>query len=73
MIKDSIFLVDVSNQIPSTLRRVACRVKVLQLIGKTLARIPWGGELGLGIQPGYEALSDIWMETRIKIAMINME
>ena len=64
---------DVSNQIPSTLRRVACRVKVLQLIGKTLAQILWGGELGLGIQPGYEAPSDIWVETRIKIAMINME
>ena len=72
MIEDSICLGDVTNQIASDLGRVASLVKVLQLIGRTLAQTPPGAQLGLGTQSGYQALSDIRIETRIKVAMINM-
>ena len=39
---------------------------------KDLDQIPQGAELGLETQPGYQTLSDIQVETTIKIAMINM-
>ena len=72
MMKDSIYLGDVSNQIVSALGRVAGWVNVLQLLGRTMDQSPLGAHLGLWAQPGFEALSDIWVETRIKSVMINI-
>ena len=72
MIEDSIYLGDVTNKTTSALGRVAWWVKVLQLIGRTLTQTPLGVQLGLETQPGYQTFSDIQVETRIKIAMINM-